>query len=230
VTQTLLSFFKEYGISAMVRRHFGYRKPISDSELGGYPTRGALTYTRAIERSKMGLLFLEAQKAFNQGRQLKEMGIIPKLIIAGNDQRNEDGANATAEAFDPIVKVVTSPGVTYPHYFDFTGAKAAMAQYGDMAVHRNMAGKLENRLWTETPVMLDARLTKAIYSEPLSGPLLYDLNFEQVTLLYFRTVAKMDLADIPYDDQAWQPRMGGGVVYSADRTIAREFTPDLTIV
>lgn len=234
----IADFSKKHGVSALVRRHFGYRKPVSDGELGGYPVRGALTYMRVLERGRLGLTFVEARKAFDQGGQLVALGVVPELIISGDDQRNFDGGNATAEGIKAAggqdVRVWTSPAVTYPHYAGFERVKEALEKHGDLAVHHALRGGLY--LWTEPVACLEARLLAAVlgyYEDERTTaihPILFDLNFEQITLLYFRLVAGIEFRDIPCDKGAWQPKMGGGIIISADRKIAREFLPDLSIV
>lgn len=232
--KTLLDFACEFGISAIARRHFAYRKPVSDKELGGYSVRGALTYARALEASRLGLTTEAVIKAYEQGRQLRDMCITPELIITGCDQRNQDGGNATAEGLvasgGAIVPVYTSPAVTYPHYTNFEFVRSALAQYEDLAVHRHLAGQFQG-LWSEPVSVFDARILAAFQADyGVAGPVLFDLNFEQITLLYFRLVQKLQLSEIPFETGAWMPKMGGGVVLSADRSVAREFAPDLTIV
>lgn len=234
----LKDFAAQYGIHAIARRHFAYRKPVTDAELGGYATRGALTYMRALEASRMGLTHVEAVKAFEQGRRLiSEMWIAPKVIIAGCDQRNLDGANATAEGIAAAggtqPQVFSSPAVTYPHYTSFPVVKEALEQYGDLAVHRVLAGQLHG-LWSEPANVFDARLCAAFTADydgfVGGGPVFFDLNFEQITLLYFRFVRGFELSEIPFEDGAWMPKLGGGIVLSYDRLTAREFAPDLTII
>ncbi len=230
----LKDFANQFGISAIARRHFAYRKPVSDAELGGYSTRGALTYMRALEASRMGLSHLEAHKAFEQGRQLVELGITPGLIITGCDQRNQDGGHATAEGISLAgttqPSVFTSPAVTYPHYTSFEMVKSALETHGDLAVHRVLAGQLHG-IWSEPALVFDARILAAVQADyGVDGPVLFDLNFEQITLLYFRLVRKLELCEIPFDDKAWMPKLGGGVVISADRKTAMEFAADLTVV
>ena len=230
----LHDFAMQFGISAIARRHFGYRKPVSDTELGGYSIRGTLTYMRALEASRMGLSHLEAHKAFEQGQQLVQLGIAPSLIITGCDQRNQDGGNATAEgiavagALPP--SVFTSPAVTYPHYTSFAVVKDALEKYGDNAVHRMLAGQLSG-IWSEPASVFDARICGSFTADyGVIGPVFFDLNFEQITLLYFRFVRGLELKEIPFEEGSWMPKMGGGVILSADRKVAREFASDLTIV
>lgn len=232
--KTIKDFAAEFGVSAIARRHFAYRKPVSDREMGGYAVRGALTYMRALEKDRMGLSHLEAAKAFDQGRQLVELGIVPKLIIAGCDQRNMDGANATAEgitaAGGSFTAVFSSPAVTYPHYTGFALVQSMLAQYEDLAVHRMLAGQLQG-LWSEPASVFDLRVLAAVQADyGVNGPVFFDLNFEQITLLYFRLVQKLQLNEIPFQAGAWMPKMGGGVVISADRKTAKEFAADLTII
>ncbi|MBI5728233.1 MAG: hypothetical protein HY984_00590 [Candidatus Magasanikbacteria bacterium] len=229
----LKDFAAEYGISALARRHFGYRKPVSDAELGGYAMRGALTYMRALERSRLGLTHEEAAKAYAQGRQLVELGIVPAIVIVGDDQRNLDGGLATAEGIKavggPSPAVRTSPAVTYPHYGDFATVRSALAADEDFAVHRYLATGLPMLLWSEPPAVFELRITAAILADYGVAPVLFDLNFEQVTLLKFLHVDGLARTAIPFAKGAWCPKMGGGIVYSADRQVVREFLPDLTI-
>lgn len=220
-------FADKFGISAIVRRHFGYRKPVSDQEMGGYPTRGALTYMRAFDKSRLGLTHQESAKAFAQGQKLGELAVAPGLIICGDDLRNFDGASATAEAL--AIPVITSPAVTYPHYTGFAKTRDSAEQYGDYNVHRYLASGEPGLLWSETPETFEARITSAVLSH-YGSPVLFDLNFEQVTLLYFLHVKGLKRQEIPFDKGAWTPKMGGGIVYSEDRKVAMEFLPDFTIV
>lgn len=231
---TIADFVREYGVSAVARRHFGYNKPVSDGELGGYPTRGALTYTRTLDHSRLGLTFKEGEKAYNQAGQFAAHGVVPALIIAGADQRNFDGARFTAEGFGDLPggtapRFYTSPAVTYPHYTDFTSVQQALSEHGDYAVHAYLAGALQG-IWSEPPEVFEARIVAAITANYSQGPVLFDLNFEQVTLLYFRLVKGLKREQIPFANGSWTPTMGGGIILSADRKIASEFKPDLTIV
>lgn len=230
----LKDFVNQFGVSSIARRHFAYRKPVSDAELGGYSTRGALTYMRALEASRMGLSHLEAHKAFEQGQRLVELGITPSLILTGCDQRNQDGGHATAEGIAAAgatqPSVFTNPSVTYPHYTSFPVVKEALDKYGDLAVHRVLAGNLSG-IWSEPASVFDGRICASFISDyGTTGPVFFDLNFEQVTLLYFRFVRGLELSNIPFEEGSWMPKMGGGVILSADRKTAKEFAADLTIV
>ena len=232
--RSLRDFHDQYGISAICRRHFGYKKPVSDAEMGGYPTRGALTYMRALERGRMGLTHDKAAKAYIQGVRLTALGIVVAQVIVGDDQRNWDGGNATAEALShdqsAVVPVFTSPAVTYPHYTTFGVVRAALEAHGDYAVHAYLAGAIKG-IWSEPAEVFEARILAAVQaSYEVSGPVLFDLNFEQITLLYFLLVQGLKRGEIPFAKGSWCPTMGGGVVISADRTQAMEFRPDLTLV
>lgn len=231
----LKDFSDRFGIAAIVRRHFGYRKPVSDKQMGGYPVRGALTYMRALDPGTLGLTHLESAKAFEQGRTLASLGsaITPRLIITGIDQRNRDGGNSTAEGIEnagqAIPPVWPQPAVTYPYYVNYEESRAAIEADHDFVPHRYLAGKGQ-QIWSEPPAVFKGRLVIAVHADYRVSPVLFDLNFEQLVLLYYTDVAKVELADIPFNPGAWVPTMGGGIVYSEDRKVAMEFRPDLTIV
>lgn len=227
-------FAEQYGISAIARRHFAYRKPVSDDELGGYPIRGALTYMRAFDRGRLGLTHAGSVKAFEQGICLGAMHIVPHLIIVGDDQRNLDGGFSTAEGIKEAagadIPVLTSPAVTYPHYTYFGITRDCLGKFEDYAVHRYLGGQDLLRLWSEPPAVFEARVTAAVLADYNGAPILFDLNFEQITLLYFLHVRGIRREEIPCGKKAWKPTMGGGIVYSADREVAMEFAPDFSMV
>lgn len=217
MSRTLRDFQNQFGISAICRRHFAYRKPVSDEEMGGYPARGALTYLRAFERGRLGLTASEVIKAYQQGEKLAALGVNLLTVITGDDQRNFDGGSATAEAMGKtlglVVPVFTSPAVTYPHYTAFPVVRDALAQYGDYAVHAYLAGAID-RLWSESAATFEARILSAMKDDLGGGRTLFDLNFEQITLLYFRLVKGLERSAIPFEPGSWTPKMGGGVVLS----------------
>lgn len=229
--RTIKDFADKFGVSAIARRHFSYNKPVTDKEMGGYSVRGALTYMRALEHNRLGLTFKEGRNAYEQGEALIKLGVLPQRIIAGTDQRNYDGARFTAEALTDLghpTAYYTSPAVTYPHYTEFGLVEAALRQFEDFAVHRTLAGQLTG-LWSEPVSVFEARIIAGLTADYGVVPILFDLNFEQITLLYFRLVQRLELKDIPFEAGAWKPKMGGGVVISADRQVAREFLPNFTI-
>lgn len=231
--KTLREFANAHGISAICRRHFGYTKPVSDTELGGYATRGALTYMRALEHSRLGLTFREGEKAYKQGQALVALDLVPGLVITGIDQRNLDGGRFTAEAIADLKagspRVYTSPAVTYPHYTDFETVRAALAEFEDYAVHRYLAGALAG-IWSEPVEVFEARLIAAVKADYGIASVLFDLNFEQITLLYFLLVKGLKRSEIPFEKGSWCPKMGGGIVLSHDRQVAAEFNADFAIV
>ncbi|OGE73958.1 MAG: hypothetical protein A3C49_04115 [Candidatus Doudnabacteria bacterium RIFCSPHIGHO2_02_FULL_42_25] len=226
-------FAKRHGISVIVRRHFGYRKPVTDAQLTP-PVRAALTYSRNLDDRKLGLLSSEVVKAMDQGRLLVAMGITPRLVIVGDNQRNWDGGRSTAEAITDLtgltVDVWTSPAVTYPHYANYEQSLVEFGgpDKGDFSPHRYLAGKTAGSFWSEPPHVFADRVSQSVLADYGVEPVLFDLNFEQVTLCYYKHVKKLMLEQIPTEG-AWIPTMGGGIVYSSDRQIAMEFRPDLTI-
>ena len=113
------------GIQVLARRHFEYEKPVAvpTTEAGGnLSIIGSLVYTRALDPAKLGLSPLGARHAYEQGKLLVSMGVIPRAIVCGIDQRNRDGARFSAagieEVTDQAVCYFTSPAVTYPYYSD----------------------------------------------------------------------------------------------------------------
>jgi hypothetical protein len=131
--------------------------------------------------------------------------------------------------------------VTYPHYPFPDWLKIEAKRQGDYMVHAYLAGSggfectPEHRdstgCWSEPPEVFEARVVSAVTAKyPLRTPVLFDLNFEQLTLLYFLHVKGLKRQQIPFEKGAWVPTKGGGIVYSSDFKVAKEFRPDLTIV
>lgn len=228
-------FAHEHGIAAIVRRHFAYRQPASNADLGGYSVRGALTYSGNLDDRDLGLTFAESVKAYEQGNTLVVLGCTPGMIITGSHQRNRDGGRVTADgifvAGGPEVLVTSSPAVTMPTYPSISETRKALEEYDDYAVHAYLAGKLDRRLWSESPQTFSTRVESAVADDyGVDGPVLFDLNFEALVLLYHRHVLGFTLGMISRDKSGWCPKNGGGLVYSLDRKIVREFAPDLNIV
>ena len=223
---------KHGGLNKAAIRHWPYERPVLDDDLGGYPTRGALTYTRALDWGTLGLSFSSMLTAHGQGTALCAIGIVPKVVVCGLDKRNVDGAKAFAEGIagpNGHPPVQTTPAVTYPHYADFVTTRDALAEHEDLAVHLSLAGKIPC-LWTEAPAVLEARLLAFIRTEhPLGSPVWLDINFEQMVVLYFRLLSGVELADIPCDADAWQPRYGCGLAFFADGAML-EFDNALNII
>lgn len=230
-------FATAHGLTAIVRRHAVYQKPVlpkvGDDKLMS-SLMCALIYSRTIDPQLLGLNAAGRAMMYRQGELLVEMGILPELIISGSDQRNQDGAYETATAIRALTNRRTAframQEVTYPKY-DATRAYEAWQQFGDMAAHMYLAGRPEvEGLWTESAEAFKTRITSAITaSYPEGTPVLFDLNFEQITLLHFLHVEKVGLTGIPYGSDAWCPKNGGGIVYGADGAVA-EFNPDFTLV
>lgn len=184
----------------------------------------ALIYSRTIDPSQLGLNLAGIAMATRQGEMLAEMGLVPKSIISGVDLRNVEGANLTAEAIKKAVDVKVpchkSPAVTYP-YYDAKVAFQSWEQFGDYAAHMYLAGRPEvEGLWTETRETFASRITSAVEADyPGDGYVLFDLNYEQVLLLHFLHVEKINLDEIPHTKGAWEPKNGGGIAYGTDGTI-----------
>lgn len=234
----LKDFQTDYGIGAIVRRHFDYRSPFTAGNSALKPFNFPLVYSRSLDHGKLGLNCKGARAAIEQGQRLVELSTVPGAIICGCDQRNFDGANLTAEAIiermpeSSGLPVLTSPALTYPHYSYADQVKLAAEEFGDYMVHRNLAGEeAVEGLWTERPETFEARIVSGVMSDyPNLGTVLFDLNFEQLVLLYFLHVRGLKRVEIPFEKGAWVPTKGGGIVYSEDRTVVKEFHPDLTIV
>ena len=236
--KTLKDFADRYGIRAIVRRHFEYDNPATQLKSDrGSALVAALTYSRCLDPGKLGLSANGARDALKQGHLLAEMGIRPKSIICGLDQRNYDGARLTAaglrEATGVEVPYYTSPAVTYPHYSNVVQASDAFTSYGDYVVHMYLAGRGEMwGLWTETRHVFKTRIVSAIEANyPSGGPVLFDLNFEQLTLLHYLDVMSIkEMDNIPWKSDEWVPTKGGGIVYGNTAGIVAEFKPDLTLI
>jgi len=224
-------FSDKHGLKAIVRRHFVYNKPALPVDAN---TMCALIYSRTIDPSLLGLSEVGLAQAYRQGEQLVEMGIIPCRIVSGTDLRNTEGARQTAAAIraatNKRMPFMAAPGVTYP-YYDATKVVPAWEQFGDMAAHAYLAGRPEvDGLWTETADAFEERIVSAINNlGHHEGPVLFDLNFEQLVLLHYTDVKHWPRPSIPYDNSAWIPKNGGGIVYGEDGTVA-EFNPDFTLV
>ncbi len=228
---TLQDFAQNHGLKAIVRRHAVYNKPV-------LPVDGnmmcALIYSRTIDPSQLGLNAEGSTQMYRQGELLAEMGIVPSRIVTGIDLRNVEGGNYTAAAIKKAtgqsVTCHKSPAVTYP-YYDANKALTAWQQFGDVATHMYLADRPEvNGLWTESAATFESRITSAIENtNDENGVVLFDLNFEQVTLLHFLHVEKIDRKDIPFGPTAWCPKNGGGIAYGSDGTVM-EFNPDFEMI
>jgi hypothetical protein len=231
--ENLRDFASKFGLSAIIRRHFRYEVPASLEEtVSGYPTRGALTYTRIIERNLLPLTPDSCKKAFEQARSLVELGIIPTRVNCGTDQRNIDGARWSAAGIGNNIRWYQSPAWTYPYYTDVQHSRKAIERYGDLSVHRYLADAHGvSGLWTETRETFSARIITSVLTEyPERGPVLWDLNYEQMVVIYYRLLSGVELDNIPYEGEVWQPSYGGGVAISSDCIWAVEFNSDLSIV
>ena len=222
--KTLQDFAKANGgIKWIARRHFEYRIPVpvtqtaADNNAGEI---GAMVYTRHIAPEKLGLNAAGACGAMMHGEKLAHWGLIPSVIYHGRDQRNFDGAWLTAEAIERATKekvtCLENPAVTYPVYRDIQETSAALAKYGDPAVHQTLAGSLH--LWTESPQTFFARICGAI-NDAEEG-VLWDLNFEAIVLMYYVYVASVkNISRIPSDKMAWIPLKGSGIVMAKNGAV-----------
>ncbi|MBI5530798.1 MAG: hypothetical protein HY918_04890 [Candidatus Doudnabacteria bacterium] len=232
-TATIADFVNENGVRAIVRRHATYNKPSLPVDNN---TMCALIYSRAIDSNLLGLNAEGSAMMFRQGELLAEMGVRPAKIITGIDLRNYEGGLQTAAGVKKIcdypLSVLRSPAVTYP-YYDATKVVPAWEQFGDFAAHAYLADSPELQgLWTETADVFDDRIHSAINNIGrfhLSGPVLFDLNFEQLVLLHYMDVKGFARKHIPYDPSAWVPKNGGGIIYAPNGVVA-EFNPDFTLV
>jgi hypothetical protein len=180
-----------------------------------------MVYSRAIDPAKLGLSPEGAVNAMKHGQQLAASGFIPNAIITGIDQRNRDGGRFSAEGIKQVsgvdVPIFTSPAVTYPHYRDPFDTSDQMEKYGDGAVHRSLNGQLQ--LWSEERTAFATRVLSAVKAEyPWANTVLFDLNFEQMVLLYHTLLKKLALDDIPSD--GWCPQYGEMIVIANDGTVA----------
>lgn len=226
---TIKDFANAHGLKAIVRRHAVYNKPT-------LPVDGnmmcALIYSRTIDPSQLGLNAEGSAQMYRQGELLAEMGIVPDAIITGIDLRNVEGGQYTAAAIKKAtgktVPCHKSPAVTYP-YYDTPKALAAWQKFGDMAAHMYLAGRPEvDGLWTESPETFEARIHNGISDFP-EWTILFDLNFEQITLLHFLDVEGLVRPQIPYDAKAWCPKNGGGIAYGKDGAVM-EFDPEFNMI
>lgn len=236
----LRDFSDEHGeIQTIIRRHFDYEVPsgLESTAGGGYGSLlGALIYTRGLDSAKLGLTPEGAIQAFEHGEKLATMGVAPKTIICGIDQRNYDGARFTRAGIRKvsgiIVPYLTSPAVTYPHYSNPTQLANVIDQFADEMVHMYLAEQEEVRgLWTEPARVFEARIVSAITADyPNGTPVLFDLNFEQITLLYYLFIKKVKRLEIPFEKgNVWLPTKGGGIAIAIDKA-AVEFTPQLEVI
>lgn len=235
--KTIADFAEKHGMNVLIiRRHARYLPPMDNEIFGGYPDRGGLTYTRIINDSKQELTHEGSVDSYNQGVWLTQNNLAPSRIYCGWDNRNWIGARKTAEAVNvltkrnPPLEVTQSPGWTYPVYTDLLNTTDELRQFEDIAVHRYLSGAHEHHMWSETPKMFDNRTRNAADYEPADGIVLVDTNFEIITTRYFRDVLGLQLHEIPWDPKAWVPKYLGGIIYSPDRKVAREFNPDFTLV
>ncbi|MBU0963834.1 hypothetical protein KKC06_02230 [Patescibacteria group bacterium] len=210
----------------MARRHFEYTKPVNvpATEAGSNTSLlGALVYTRAFDPGKLGLTPDGALNALKQGKVLAELGIIPEAIISGIDQRNTDGARFTVAGIKEItgqdIQCLASPAITYPYYVDAYQTAELMEKYGDGMVHRCLAGDL-TEVWTETAEGLEKRIISAVGARyPWGTPILFEMNFEPMVLLYYWFVKGTQLSKIPLED-GWCPTYGCMIVMTNDGTPA----------
>ncbi len=227
----IYDFAQHHGLKAITRRHFAYNKQVLPVDNN---TLCTLIYSRTICTEQLGLSGAGSDAAVKQCQLLAQLGILPKVMVSGIDLRNVDGARLTAAAIavnsGKPVPCIKSPAVTYP-YYDATATLKAYQEFGDQAVHMYLAEKPEVAgLWTEPASVFEARITAAISANyPHGSPVLFDLNFEQMTMLHFLHVEKISRLDIPTDKNAWCPTMGGGIAYGTDGA-AMEFTPEFEMI
>ncbi len=230
-TATIADFAKRHnGIRVIARRHAAYNKPALQVDA---ITMASLIYSRTIDPQLLDLNAEGAKMMYEQGELLAEMSLVPDRIITGIDLRNWEGGLQTAAAIKAKTKIEVpchrSPAVTYP-YYDATKVAAAWVQYGDQAVHAYLAEQPGTEgLWTESAGDFMNRIEMSVASVAWPGTTLFDLNFEQLTLLHYIHVEKIQRQDIPFDKSAWIPKNGGGIVYGNDGAVA-EFNPDFTLV
>lgn len=235
----LKKFNDQYGISVLARRHFDYDNPSAQRRSIGKERETlsfAMVWGRQLDPAELGLSPKGTRDAFNQGVELARQSVIPSVIFYGSDQRNYDGARFTAAGVESItgkpVEFYRHMGVGYPVYRQPGQTEEALNAFGDLFVHRYLAeAPGVEILWTETALSFENRIAGAVVEKYPSGtPVLFDLNFEQMTLLYYLHVLGVKRRKIPFERGVWTPTKGGGVVYGEDFQIAKEFRPDLTIV
>lgn len=233
----LEQFREAHGIAAIARRHFAYDNPSANHRhIGNANLSFAMVWSRQLDPAELGLSPTGAKDAFNQGMELARQGVIPSIIFCGCDQRNYDGARFTAAGVEEVSKTSVwfckHAGIGYPVYSLPARTEKALGEYGDPFVHRYLAERPEvERLWTETAAGFETRIVGAVIEAyPAGTPVLFDLNFEQMVLLYHLHVLKVERQAIPFEKGAWIPTKGGGVVYGRDFLVAKEFRPDLTVV
>ncbi len=236
----IIEFFKRHGGPClMIRRHFESRR-IETCDVLDKDIAVALRLARLGNDGHQGLSSLGEGRARRQGRLLAHLGLIPDAIIAGIDQRNLDGALATAEGISSLQKdvrvpVFSNPAITYPYYGDLGVCVDAFRRYGDLAVHKFLSGKFRGELqclWVESPEVFEARLMGAVRSL-LSGNSqfgweLWDLNFEQLIALHQLLVEKKPLFEIESEDGAYIPDYGSGIAIAQDGAVA-EFDRRLAV-
>lgn len=219
------------GIRIIARRHFQYNKPTD-----GLPDNlsGALTYTRSFDHGKLGLSPVGANNAFTQGEALVKLDIIPSIIITGIDQRNSDGARFTIAGIEkaggPKIPYKESPAVTYPYYTDLTELVKAIEKFGlDYLVHHHLAGQSGvPGLWSEPVEIFEQRIMGTVEADyHWDYPILFDLNFEAILLLYYRLVQDVPRTEIPVD--GWCPEYGDMIVVFEDGQTAL-FNANLELV
>lgn len=227
------------GLRLVIRRHLESRKAEVRAVLDEHVAL-ALRLARMLNDGLQGLSFDGSRHAFDQGAALAALGIFPDVIICGTDQRNIDGAQATAEGIASIDKSRKAPshrnpGVTYPYYADLKAGATCFGKYGDRAVHRHLSGRFEETrgLWVEPVEAFAARLMGAVEAirtgRSQFGLELWDLNFEQMVALYHLLVVGTSLPEIACEpEDAHDPAYGAGIVVASDGTIA-EFSFDLQI-
>jgi len=234
----LRSFVEAHGVELIVRRHFDYDPGlpvVKETAAGAYGSlSGAMIYARCLDPAKLGLSARGVVDAIEQGKALARMDIIPAAIICGIDQRNRDGARLTAAGIKEItgqdVSYYTSPAATYPHYSDPQQLAQAIEQFDEYMVHMYLAGdERVAGLWTEPADVFAGRIEAAVRANYSFGePILFDLNFEQLTLLYYSWVKEVEPCDIPVQG-GWCPTKGGGIIWGEGEAVG-VFNPDLTLV
>jgi len=224
---------KHDGVHRLCRRHFEYEVPVHvpKTDHGGNKSIfGGMVYSRAMDHSKLGLTPIGANRAMKQGRLLAEMNLIPSVIISGIDQRNYDGARFTVAGISEVtsqsVPFCPSPAVTYPYYFDPFETAEATDEFGDAVPHKCINDTL--RLWTESSQVFEARIMSAVQGKcRWEDPILFDLNFEAIVLLYYRLLKGVELYQIP--DDGWCPNYGDFIVTAADGAVAL-FNAELELI
>lgn len=213
------------GLKLLIRRHLQSRKIPPYKMLHSSPHEAlAVRLGRILNDQLQGLSAEGTQNAFAQGKAFAELGIWPRAIIYGLDQRNIDGALSTAEGMDFVAKlpankklgkqaptapqVMGNPGITYPHYGNLNLVVKLNEEHDDEALYeygaflKHISGLYPETagFWTEPVVAVEGRLMCAVDAvrngQSEWGLQLWDTNYEQMIIWHQRVCMNQPLSKL----------------------------------